>query len=203
MVDGATGSSSSSAALSGRRADRPLPRDRRTGRRAAVVPHDRRHRRRRRRQRRLPAASVPVVLLSLGALCLLVAAVVFVAVTWSLLGLTGRTLVLLGVTGLLALVARRADPQGPARSRRDVLARRRRDAHRRPARRAESAGLAGLDALSTGAAPAHSSVVPCSRRGLGVGVWARRQPVGRLYGAESVAVVGCPHRVHEQRVARR
>ena len=40
--------------------------------------------------RRLPAMSVPVVLLSLGALCLLVAGVVFVAVTWSALGLTGR-----------------------------------------------------------------------------------------------------------------
>ena len=37
-----------------------------------------------------------------GALCLLVAAIVFVAVTWSLLGLTGRTLVLLGFTGVLA-----------------------------------------------------------------------------------------------------
>ena len=33
----------------------------------------------RRPQRRLPAASVPVVLLTLGGLCLLVAAVVFVA----------------------------------------------------------------------------------------------------------------------------
>ena len=50
------------------------------------------------RASRLPAASVPVVLLCLGALCLLVAAVVFIAVTWSVLGLTGRTLVLLGVT---------------------------------------------------------------------------------------------------------
>jgi len=33
--------------------------------------------------RGLPSVSVPVVLLSLGALCLLVAAVVFVAVAWS------------------------------------------------------------------------------------------------------------------------
>ena len=54
---------------------------------------------------RLPSASVPVVLLTLGALCLLVAAIVFIAVTWNLLGLTGRTVVLLVFTGMLATVA--------------------------------------------------------------------------------------------------
>ena len=47
-------------------------------------------------------------------------------------GLTGRTLVLLGFTGVLAAVAVAADPRGPARSRRDVLAGGGRHAHRRP-----------------------------------------------------------------------
>jgi hypothetical protein len=52
--------------------------------------------------RRLPSASVPAVLLGLGALCLLVAAVVFVAVAWSSLGLGAKTTILLAVTSLFA-----------------------------------------------------------------------------------------------------
>ena len=140
------------------------------------------------RSRRLPAASVPVVLLSLGALCLLVAAIVFVAVTWSLLGLTGRTLVLLGFTTLLALVAvvlTRKDLRGAAETfwlvvagmlTVDLLG-------------AQSAGLAGLDSLDwrgTGALVGFALLV----MGLGVAAWALDQVVGRLYGAEAVAVVG-------------
>ncbi len=142
----------------------------------------------RRPKRHLPAASVPVVLLSLGALCLLVAAVVFVAVTWSVLGLTGRTLVLLGVTLALttvAVVLTRKGLRGAAETfwlivagmvTLDLLA-------------AEAAGLAGLDTLSsrqTGALVGVALVL----LGVGVGVWARTQPVTRLLGAETVAVIG-------------
>ena len=140
------------------------------------------------RQRGLPAASVQVVLLSLGALCLLVAAVVFVAVTWSLLGLTGRTLVLLGFTGLLAVVAvalTRRNLRGAAETFWIVVA----GMLTVDLLGAQSAGLAGLDALDwrgTGALVGGALLVT----GLGVGVWARRQPVGRLYGAEAVAIVG-------------
>ncbi len=138
--------------------------------------------------RRLPSASVPVVLLSLGALCLLVAAVVFIAVTWSLLGLTGRTLVLLGFTGLLSLVGvllTRKGLRGAAETfwlvvagmvTVDLLA-------------ASSAGLLGLDLLSwrgTSALVGGALVV----LGVGVGTWARSQPVGRLYGAEVVVGIG-------------
>jgi hypothetical protein len=140
------------------------------------------------RTRLLPSASVPVVLLSLGALCLLVAAAVFVAVAWSVLGLTGRTLVLLGVTGLLATVAvvlTRKNLRGAAETfwlvvagmlTVDLLG-------------AQSAGLAGLDALDwrgTGALVGGALFA----MGVGVGLWARRQPVVRLYGAEAVAVLG-------------
>lgn len=136
--------------------------------------------------RRLPSASVPVVLLSLGGLCLLVAAVVFVAVTWSLLGLTGRTVVLLGVTGLLAglaVVLTRKVLRGAAETfwlvvagmlTVDLLA-------------ARSAGLAGLDALSWRGAGALVGAVLLVL-GIGVAAWAR--PFTRLYGAESVAVAG-------------
>jgi hypothetical protein len=131
---------------------------------------------------------VPVVLLFLGALCLLVAAIVFVAVTWGSLGLTGRTLVLLGFTTLLAAVAvllTRKALRGAAETfwvvvagmlTVDLLA-------------AESAGLAGLDALTWRGAGA---LVGGSLVALGVGVaaWARRQPVTRLIGMEVVAVIG-------------
>lgn len=43
-------------------------------------------------------SAVPKILLSLGALCLLVAAIVFLAVSWSVLGVGGRTAVLLTLT---------------------------------------------------------------------------------------------------------
>lgn len=62
-------------------------------------------------RRGLSGATVPKVLLSLGALCLLVAAVVFLAVAWSLLDVHGRTLALVGMTAasgaLAGAVARR------------------------------------------------------------------------------------------------
>jgi len=48
------------------------------------------------------ATSVPGVLLGLGALCLLVAAVIFLAVAWSWLGVGGRTAVLIGLTAASA-----------------------------------------------------------------------------------------------------
>ena len=51
----------------------------------------------------LSAASVPKILLGLGATCLLVAAVIFLAVAWSSLGIGGRTAVLIGLTVAAAL----------------------------------------------------------------------------------------------------
>ena len=47
-------------------------------------------------------AAVPKILLGLGALCLLVAAIVFLAVSWSVLGVGGRTAVLLSLTAAAA-----------------------------------------------------------------------------------------------------
>lgn len=49
---------------------------------------------------RLSGASVPRILLGLGALCLVVAALVFMAVTWARLGVGGRTIVLLVATAV-------------------------------------------------------------------------------------------------------
>jgi hypothetical protein len=67
------------------------------------------------RPRGLSAASVPKILLGLGALCLLVAALVFLAVAWSALGVGGRTgvLVLLTTTaGATAAWLARKDLRG-------------------------------------------------------------------------------------------
>lgn len=59
----------------------------------------------------LEAASIPKILLGLGATCLLVAALVFLAVAWSSMGMGGRTVVLVALTviagGLMALMARK------------------------------------------------------------------------------------------------
>ncbi len=61
--------------------------------------------------RALRGSSVPGVLLSLGALCLLVAAAVFLAVAWSFLGVGGRTAALVALTvaagGVGVVLARR------------------------------------------------------------------------------------------------
>ncbi len=54
---------------------------------------------------RLSGASVPKILLTLGALCLLVAAVVFLAVAWSWLGVGGRTAVLVLFTAAAGTLA--------------------------------------------------------------------------------------------------
>jgi hypothetical protein len=52
----------------------------------------------------LSAASVPRILLTLGAGCLLVAALVFLAVTWSVMGVTGRTATLVGFTAVAGVL---------------------------------------------------------------------------------------------------
>lgn len=52
----------------------------------------------------LSAASVPKILLGLGALCLLVASVVFLVVAWAALGVGGRTGVLVGFTVVASLL---------------------------------------------------------------------------------------------------
>ena len=140
------------------------------------------------RTRRLPALSVPVVLLSLGALCLLVAALVFVALTWSVLGLTGRTLVLLGVTGLFAAAAAvvsRRGLRGAAEScwaivagmlTLDLLAGR-------------AAGLAALDTLD-GRSMSLLLGGALFAFGVGVALWARRTPVGTLVVPQVAAALG-------------
>jgi hypothetical protein len=113
---------------------------------------------------------------------------VFVAVTWSLLGLTGRTLVLVGVTALLAagatLVTRRG-LRGAAETFWivvsgmlvvDLLG-------------AQSADLAGLGRLDWRGTALLVGIALLAL-GLGVGLWARTTKIDRLVGAELVAGAG-------------
>jgi hypothetical protein len=60
----------------------------------------------------LSAASIPKILLGLGALCLLVAAVIFLAVAWSWLGVGGRTAVLVGLTLVTGALGTRLGARG-------------------------------------------------------------------------------------------
>lgn len=138
--------------------------------------------------RRVPALSVPVVLLALGAICLLVAAAVFVAVTWSDLGLAARTCILLACTVLLAgiaVVLTRKDLRLGAETFWlvvagmlvvDLLG-------------AQSSGLLGLDVLGWRGS---SALIGGTLFVLGTGValWARNQPVTALIGMQAVAVAG-------------
>ena len=60
----------------------------------------------------LSGTSVPKLLLGLGALCLLVAALVFLAVTWSVMGVGGRTATLVVFTAVAGTVTAWAARQG-------------------------------------------------------------------------------------------
>ncbi len=57
-------------------------------------------------------ATVPGILLSLGALCVLVAGALFLPFAWDLLGVVGRTVILLVLTGLAFAGARAAGRRG-------------------------------------------------------------------------------------------
>jgi hypothetical protein len=134
----------------------------------------------------LSGASVPKILLGLGALCLLIAALVFLAVAWSAMGVAGRTATLLGFTAV-------AGGLSTWSARRDLRA------------AAESLGVVALGLLTFDLFGARSAgwlgdiSTPAFVVLLGtvvalVGVAAatavRRTPVGALVGAEVFAALG-------------
>lgn len=124
VLVGATGASAAAGAVDGGRAGSPAGREAGAAGRAGLLdgfgPLPRADRAdtvpggtdERATGRGLPAWSVPRLLLGLGALCLLVAAVVFLAVTWSTLGVGGRTLTLLGLTVAAGVTADRLARRG-------------------------------------------------------------------------------------------
>ena len=136
----------------------------------------------------LPAFSTPAVLLGLGAISVLVAAVVFVSVAWSDLTLAAKAMILLGVTALIGAAGAwsvRKPLRGSAESFTtlfalfvvvDFVA-------------AQTSGLAGLDALGFTAA---SWVVSMLLLVAGGG-WALigiRARVERLVGVQLLAAAG-------------
>lgn len=138
------------------------------------------------RTHRLSAASVPKILLGLGALCLLVAALVFLAVTWSAMGVGGRTATLLGFTVVTAALAAwmcLRDLRGAGEALSLV-----------------ALGLLTLDVFGARAAdwlgdvttPGFVAVLGAAlaATGAGAALAARRTPVGTLTAPEVVAGVG-------------
>ena len=134
----------------------------------------------------LSGASVPKILLGLGALCLLVAALVFLAVTWSALGVAGRTAALLGftlVSGALTAWAARRDLRAAAESLGVV-----------------TLGLLAFDLVGARNAgwlgdpgtPAFLVVLGTvvAAAGTAAALAVRRTPAGALVGAEVVATAG-------------
>ncbi|HEY7360964.1 MAG TPA: hypothetical protein VH642_09150, partial [Streptosporangiaceae bacterium] len=134
----------------------------------------------------LSAASVPKILLGLGAICLLVAALVFLAVTWSVLGVGGRTatlVVLTAATGALAAWMCRRDLRGAAEALSLV-----------------SLGLLTLDVFGARSAGWFGDVSTASflvllgavlaAAGTAAVLLARRTPVGTLTAPELVAGAG-------------
>lgn len=136
--------------------------------------------------RGLSAASVPKILLSLGAGCLLIAALVFLAVTWSVMGVAGRTTTLVAFTlttgGIAGFLARKGLRGG-----------------------AESLGVVALGLLTLDLFGARNSgwfgdisdsgfmVVQgavIAVVGAAACLAVRRTPVPKLVGAEIVAAVG-------------
>ena len=136
----------------------------------------------------LPSTSVPAVLLALGGLCLLVAAIVFVAVAWSSLGLGAKTAIMLAVTAVFAagaVVVTRRDLRFAAETlwllvsgmaALDLAA-------------AYGADLVGLGRLSDRDA---AGFVGAALLGMaiGVGAWASTTSLRRLHGLVGVAAVG-------------
>lgn len=137
-------------------------------------------------RRGLSAASVPKILLGLGAACLLVAALVFLAVTWSVMDVGGRTATLVGftlVTGALAAWMARRDLRGAAEALSLV-----------------SMGLLTLDIFGARSANWFGDVSTAwflvllgallATTGTAAALAARRTPVGALTGVEIVAGIG-------------
>ncbi len=134
----------------------------------------------------LGGASVPKILLALGALCLLVAALVFLAVAWSAMGVAGRTATLVGFTVVAGALCGWA-------------------AHRDLRAAAESLGVVALGLLAfdlfgardagwlgdlTTAEFAVVLGVVVALAGAGAATAVRRTPARALVGAEVIATLG-------------
>ena len=137
---------------------------------------------------RLSGASVAAILLGLGAVCILVAATVFVAVTWGDLSVGARTALLLGVTAAFAfaaVVVTRRGLRGSAEALWLVVA----GMFALDLAGARWAGLFGADTRSLASWLTVSGLLlmlPFA----GVGWWAQRTPTHLLVAAQVVSAIG-------------
>jgi hypothetical protein len=136
----------------------------------------------------LPSVSVPLVLLTLGGLCLLVAAVVFVAVAWSSLGLGAKAAILLLVTCLFgagAVAVTRRDLRFAAETLWVVVA----GMAALDFAAAYGADLAGLSRIGDRHAVGVVGAVLLGAA-VGVGAWATTTVLRRAYAMVGVAGLG-------------
>jgi len=141
-----------------------------------------------RRRRGWPGLTTPTVLLGLGAICVVVAALVFVSVSWSVLSVGAKALILVAVTSLLGGLTwwlLRRGLRGSA----ETLARGSSLLVVLDFAAASAGGLLGLDALSDRTAAWWTGLIVV---GVGVG-WARvalRTPTKILVGVQLLALLG-------------
>ncbi len=140
------------------------------------------------RGRTLPAVSTPMILLGLGALCFLVAAIVFVTVNWSDLSLAAKAAILLGITALIGaagVVSLKRGLRGSSETFStlfavfvvlDFIS-------------AWVGDLAGVESLSLSAARTIGGVLAVAS-GVGWAVFAQRSAVKTLIGVQIVAALG-------------
>lgn len=133
--------------------------------------------------------SIPVILLALGGLCILIAALVFVAVAWGSLGIGGRTAILAGITmvmGAGAILLTVKDLRWAAETfwvivvgmvTLDILG-------------ARSAGLFGDDHERSYQIAAPLMIVVMLVLALAVGSWSARAATGQIISIQISALIG-------------
>lgn len=142
-----------------------------------------------RRPVKKPSASVPVILLTLGGLCVMVAAIVFVAVAWGSLGVGGRTAILGLVTLLMticAVVLTHKELRWGAETFWvivtgmviiDILG-------------ARAAGLFGDDFHLSRKLSVALLLVLMSGLAYAVGIWSAKKPAGQIISVQITALIG-------------
>ena len=128
------------------------------------------------------------IILALGALCLVVAAFIFITVSWGSLGLLGRTLVLLGITavvGAIAAVVTLRTLRGSAEALWAILA----GFVTLDYFAAREYGLLGLDGLRFSHALLLFGLLFMAI-GVGVSVWAKRRVGMPIAATQIIAILG-------------
>ncbi|HZK35913.1 MAG TPA: hypothetical protein VFC57_03010, partial [Aeromicrobium sp.] len=128
------------------------------------------------------------IILALGALCLVVAAFIFITVSWGSIGLLGRTLILLGITvvvGAIAAMVTVRTLRGSAEAMWAILA----GFFTLDYFAAREYGLLGLDGLRFSHALLLFGLIFMAI-GVGVSVWAKRRVGMPMVATQIIAILG-------------